>query len=133
VTGAGASSRLALVDTSAWIACAQFGDPVLETLLESRRALGHGVVTGELALGCGPTAARLAMTAAALPQAPELDHRMVRGVVEGCLLSCNGLSWSDASLIASALAASDAGDAVAIYTRDRVLAREAIRLGVGWE
>jgi hypothetical protein len=32
-----------------------------------------------------------------------------------------------------ALAASEAGDAVAIYTRDRVLAREAIRLGVGWE
>jgi hypothetical protein len=25
------------------------------------------------------------------------------------------------------------GDPVAIYTRDRVLAREAIRLGVGWE
>jgi len=54
-------------------------------------------------------------------------------VVEGSSLSCNGLSWSDASLIASALAASEAGNAVAIYTLDRVLAREAIRLGVGWE
>jgi hypothetical protein len=34
---------LILADTSAWIACARFGDPLLEGLLEARRVLGHGV------------------------------------------------------------------------------------------
>ena len=132
MTAEGAASRLILADTSAWIACARFGDPLLDGLLEARRVLGHGVVTGELSLGCGSTATRLAMTAAALPQAPDLDHATVRGVVAGHALACTGLSWPDASLIASALAAVEAGTALAIYTHDRVLAREANRLGVGW-
>jgi hypothetical protein len=52
--------------------------------------------------------------------------------VAGHALACTGLSWPDASLIASALAAVQAGTALAIYTHDRVLAREANRLGVGW-
>jgi predicted nucleic acid-binding protein len=132
VTASGVAPRLILADTSAWIACARFGDPLLEGLVAERCVLGHGVVTGELSLGCGATASRLAMTAAALPQAPDLDHATVRVVVEGNALACNGLSWPDASLIASALAACEAGTVLAIYTHDRVLAREARRLGVGW-
>lgn len=132
MTAEEADPPLVLADTSAWISCARFGDPVLEGLLNARRVIGHGVVTGELSLGCGSTASRLAMTSAALPQAPDLDHATVRRVVQGNALACHGLSWSDAILIASALAAVESGTALAIYTHDRTLAREASRLGVGW-
>ena len=123
---------MVLADTSAWIACARFGDPLLEGLIQERRVVGHGVVSGELSLGCGPTARRLALTASALPQAPEPSHAAVRAVVDGKDLGCCGLSWSDASLVASALAAGGDGASLVIYTHDRTLAGQAARLGVGW-
>ena len=132
LSGADAVRRLVLPDTSAWIACARFGDAVLESLLRERRLRGHGVVSGELALGCGATAARLAAAAAALPAAPELAHHEVQAVVERHGLSCRGLSWSDVSLLASVLSAEGASVPLAIYTLDRALAAEARRLGVLW-
>ena len=56
----------------------------------------------------------------------------VRAVVDGKDLGCCGLSWSDASLVASALAAGGDGASLVIYTHDRTLAGQAARLGVGW-
>ena len=128
-----AEPRLVLADTSAWITYARFGDPKFDSLLRQHRVRGHAVVSGELSLGCGATAKLLARAAAAIPQAPDVGHDAVRSLVDSGDLACRGLSWPDATLIASALASRAAEGDACIYTHDVALAASAKRLGVGFE
>lgn len=88
----------------------------------------HGIVVGELSLGCGEMPRRIAAQASALrplrnvPDGHVLEFSTVFG------LSCSGLGWSDACLLASA-ALSEVP--VTIHTRDRAMAAAAARLGLG--
>jgi len=120
--------RLVLADTSAWIAHQRKPDPVIVDAMRSGRLCSHGVVIGELSLGCGDVPRRMSDEASRLPTLPDLPAESVRdfGVRHG--LSCTGLGWSDACLLASAAAS---GVDVTIHTRDRSMSAAAARLGLG--
>ena len=119
---------LVLADTSAWISHQQRFDSHFDALLAAGLMVTHGIVVGELTLGCGSKAKELAATASGLLRVPELDDDAVRTMVVLHALDCKGLSWPDSAILASVLAY----PGVRIYTHDRAMGEAAVRLGIGW-
>jgi predicted nucleic acid-binding protein len=116
-----------LVDTSVWINHLRRQDPRLVVVLEAGEALVHPFVIGELALGNlnrGPAMLGFLME---LPQALSADHNEVLELVMGRGLSGSGIGWVDAHLLASTLMMRGS-----LWTLDRTLHDEAMKLGVGW-
>lgn len=120
---------MVLADTSAWIAHQRRRDPVIVSALAAGRLCSHGIVTGELSLGCGELPRLMAAQTAQLRWIGDVPDALVRAFSDRNELPCNGLGWSDACILAAAALAEFP---VRIHTRDRAMAEAAARLGLGW-
>ena len=116
-----------LVDTSVWIEHLRRGHAGLAGLLEQGQVVVHPFVMGEIALGELKHRAEVLGLLAELPVAPVALHEEVLEVVERRRLFGVGIGWTDAHLLASALA----GQSL-LWTLDRRLTLAARRLDVAW-
>jgi predicted nucleic acid-binding protein len=114
-----------LADTSVWIDHLRAGDRDLVHLLDAGEVVGHPMVAGELALGHLKQPAEVLALFRSLPGAPEASHDEVLSCIERHVLAGSGLGWVDAHLLTSALLGS-----TPLWTRDRILASVARRVGV---
>ncbi|MEO6247642.1 MAG: type II toxin-antitoxin system VapC family toxin [Sphingomicrobium sp.] len=120
-----------LVDTSIWIDHINKGpDEHLELLLAGESVVVHPFVFGEIAMGS--VKSRLAQLTFlgdlhAIETAEEME---VRALVENQALYGTGMSYIEAHLLTAALATSDIP--VRIWTRDKALLNQAVRLGVAY-
>lgn len=121
----GGAVRSVLPDTSAWIQHQVRPDPLLTSMLDTGRVVGHPMVVGELWLGCGARPRALAQFVASLRAAPLIDPAAVRSFADAQKLVCEGLGWVDACLLATCAVS---GGAIVIYSKDRALVSNARRL-----
>jgi len=115
-----------LVDTSVWVDHLRRDNRALSTLLKEGRVLCHPFVIGELA--CGNLTARdtILEHLSHLPEAPVASHGEVLSFIKSRKLWGTGVGWVDVHLMASAILAG-----AALWTKDKTLAAQAQRLGVG--
>jgi predicted nucleic acid-binding protein len=99
----------------------------MEALLEARLAVTHIVVIGELAVGNLSRRHETLRDLLALTRIEPSEPIEVLAWIEKHRMYGSGLSWGDAQLICSAR---ERG--VPLWSMDRRLEREAMRLGLGW-
>jgi len=120
---------MVLVDTSVWIDHLRIGDPTLSGLLDQGSVLSHPWIIGELALGHLRDRADVLGLIGALPKAMVASDEEVRWLIEHEALAGTGIGYVDAQVLASARLTPGAR----IWTRDQRLARQAGRLGRGFD
>jgi predicted nucleic acid-binding protein len=101
------------------------GDDALATQLEAGTVATHPFVLGEIACGGlrrGSTVLRLM---AALPRATQASHDEVMRFLEVRSLGGRGIGYVDVHLLAAA-----AIDGLSLWTRDKALHAQALRLGL---
>ena len=114
-----------LVDTSVWIDHFRGTLPALVQQLEDGEVILHPFIVGEVALG---HLKKRDETIALLGQLPALqiaDHAEAVNFVGRHALAGSGIGWVDAHLLCAASRVR-----VAIWTHDRSLRRQALRLGL---
>lgn len=116
-----------MIDSSAWIHHVQHGDPVVDVLMAQQAVVGHVDVAGELRMGCGESARLSSDRVLDLPQIDRPPAEQVISEVDAAGLRCRGIGWTDAAIVVACLAADPP---VALYTRDRRLARTASEAGL---
>lgn len=116
-----------LVDTSVWIDHFRRADATLQACLAAGQVWTHTVVIGELAAGQLKSRAEILRHLQKLPRADEIDLAEGLHLIDEHGLAGRGLSWSDVQLLAAARI-----DGVAIWTRDKALAKAAAELGLGY-
>ena len=116
-----------LADTSLWIEHLRRGHAGLRDVLDNGQVVVHPFVIGELSLGHLKRRAEVLGLLAELAVAPAVPHEEVLEMVERPRLSGAGIGWTDAHLLASALA-----NGLFLWTLDRPLATAAGRIGVAW-
>lgn len=114
-----------LVDTSVWIDHFHRANPQLQTLLLSGQVWTHTVIIGELAAGRLAKRSEILTLLQKLPFADEIDLAEGLSLIDQHALTGRGLSWSDVQLLAAASI-----DRLALWTRDRALAKAAAELGL---
>ena len=114
-----------LVDTSVWVDHLRRGDERLAATLKEGGVLTHQAVIEELACGNLRDRRTILQLIQALPSAPGISHIEFLAFVESQGLAGLGLGAADVHLLASARLSR-----CPLWTRDRVLRREAARLGV---
>ena len=114
-----------LVDSSVWIDHFHRADATLQADLQAGRVWTHAVVIGELAAGRLKQRVEILRHLQKLPQADEIDFAEGRHLIDQHALMGRGLSWSDVQLLAAARI-----DGLALWTRDRALAKAAADLGL---
>lgn len=92
-----------LADTSIWIGHFRGEEPRLGPLLLDGSVLMHPFVLGELACGNLRQRARVLAELESLPAAVTAEHTEVFNLIESWKLWGQGIGWTDAHLIASAL------------------------------
>ncbi len=112
-----------LVDTSVWIDHFHRANPQLQTLLLSGQVWTHTVIIGELAAGRLAKRTEILTLLQKLPFADEIDLAEGLSLIDQHALAGRGLSWSDVQLLAAASI-----DRLALWTRDRALAKAAAEL-----
>jgi len=120
---------MVLVDTSVWIDHLRIGDPTLSGLLDQGSVLSHPWIIGEIALGHLRDRADVLGLIGALPNAVVASDEEVRWLIEHEALAGTGIGYVDAQVLASARMTPGAR----IWTRDQRLARQAGRLGRGFD
>jgi predicted nucleic acid-binding protein len=115
-----------LVDTSVWIDHFRQGDVELARLLNSGQVLTHRFVIGELALGNIQNRSLIISTLQNLPQATAASDEEVLRFIERHALFGSGIGYIDAHLLAATLLTPGSF----IWTRDKRLFAESVRLGV---
>jgi predicted nucleic acid-binding protein len=115
-----------LADTSVWIEHFREEDIRLTQLLIEGRILIHPFVCGELACGSLRNRTSILCELNELPAAALARHTEVLMLIEEKKLWSLGLGWVDCHLLASSLLSG-----CRLWTMDKRLAQEAIRLGVG--
>jgi predicted nucleic acid-binding protein len=117
-----------LVDTSIW--ADHFGrrDDNLDLLLKEGVALGHPFVTAEIALGDLADPAGTIMMLESLPQALVASHRELMLLIARDRLAGSGIGFVDAHLLAACQLS-----AANIWTRDKRLRAQAVKLGISWQ
>ena len=118
---------MVLVDTNIWIDHLRAGDQQLGFLLWRGEALTHWIVIGELATGTLPKRAEILTDLRSMHQVEPATEREALELVENQKLFGKGLSWNEIQLLASCLI-----HHVPLWTRDKRLAEQAIRLGCNW-
>lgn len=113
-----------LADTSVWIDHFRRNNPLLATLRDQGRILGHPFVLGELALGTLRQHATVLGAFRALPQSTVASDDEVLGLIEREALPGAGLGYIEAHLLAAARLS-----AARLWTRDKRLAFVASQLG----
>lgn len=117
---------LVLVDTSVWIDHLKKGNNRLADLLKHNRVLMHPFVIGELACGNLKNRQELLRLLGDLPAAVRASDDEVLAFIENHSLMGLGIGYIDAHL----LAATSLNAETCLWTRDRSLERQAIRLSI---
>ncbi|MFZ1948283.1 MAG: type II toxin-antitoxin system VapC family toxin [bacterium] len=112
-----------LVDTSVWVDHLRRGNRRLQSLLQENQVLGHPFVVGELACGRLRNRGEILDLLRLLPQAEIAEHDEVLDFVESRRLFGQGLGWTDAHLLASAILSRSG-----LWTLDRALAEAAAKI-----
>ena len=115
-----------LVDTSVWIDHLRHGDMELTRLLNTGQVLTHRFVVGELALGCLLNRDTILSTLQNLPQVCIASDEEVLHYIENQSLFGTGIGYIDAHLLASVQLSPGA----LLWTRDKRLLAESVRLGL---
>jgi hypothetical protein len=115
-----------LVDTSIWIDHFRQGDVELTRLLNAGQVLAHRFVIGELALGNIQNRNIILSTLQSLPQAAVASDEEVLRFIESHALWGSGIGYIDAHLLAATLLSPGS----ALWTRDKRLLAQSVRLGV---
>lgn len=117
-----------IVDTSVWADHFRVRDAELVATISDGRILQHPFVTGELALGNPPDRRAMIAVLGSFPQIVPQPFELFIEFADRRSLGGAGIGFVDANLLASA-AASDAK----VWTRDKRLAAQAERLGLGFK
>ncbi len=116
---------MTLVDTSVWIDHFRLSNPRLVRALHDGRVASHPFVIGELALGrLGHRKETIAMMVE-LQALDVVDQGDVLRFIEDNQLAATGIGWVDAHLLCAAALAD-----VPIWSHDRQLRRQAVRIGL---
>ncbi len=115
-----------LVDTSVWIDHLRNHDARLAGLLNTGQVLTHRFVIGELALGNLQNRDSVLSALQNLPQATEASDEEVLRFIAHHVLSGSGIGYIDAHL----LAAVQLSHGALLWTRDKRLLAESVRLGL---
>ncbi len=116
-----------LADTSVWIDHLRRGDAELARLLDAGQVVTHPLVIGELALGNLQNRKIVLDALASLPQVTLASNDEVLHFIEDQSLFGRGIGFIDAHL----LAAVQLSPGVSLWTRDKRLLAESVRLGLG--
>ena len=117
---------MTLVDTSVWIDHLRHGDVELTRLLNTGQVLTHQFVIGELALGSLQNRNIVLTTLQNLPHATVASDEEVLHFIESHGLFGTGIGYIDAHLLAAVRLSSGAW----LWTRDKQLLAESVRLGL---
>ena len=112
-----------LVDTSVWIDHFNRSDTRLQDCLQAGQVWTHTVVIGELAAGHPRHRAAILRHLQKLTRAEDFALDEGLHLLDSHSLDGRGLSWTDVQLLAAARM-----DGLALWTRDRALARAAAQL-----
>lgn len=115
-----------LVDTSVWIDHLRHGDVELTRLLNRGQVLTHRFVIGELALGSLQNRNVVLTTLQNLPQVTVASDEEVLHFIENHALFGRGIGYIDAHLLAAVRLSPGAW----LWTRDKRLLAESVRLGL---
>lgn len=115
-----------LVDTSVWIDHLRHGDVELTRLLNAGQVLTHRFVIGELALGNLQNRNIVLNSLQNLPQVTSASDEEALHFIENIGLFGKGVGYIDAHLLAAVRLSPDA----LLWTRDKRLLAESIRLGL---
>ena len=115
-----------LVDTSVWIDHLRHGDAELARLLNTGQVLTHRFVVGELALGSLQNRNIVLSTLQNLPQATIASDEEVLHFIGHHALFGTGIGYIDAHLLAAVRLSPGA----LLWTRDKRLLAESVRLGL---
>lgn len=118
---------MVLVDTSIWVRHLREGNTALEKLLNDAAVICHPFILGELACGSIRNREEILSLLKALPVTPVISVDEILHFIDRNDLSGKGLGLVDIQLLASARLAN-----VPLWTSDRRLRTEAIRLDVAW-
>ena len=116
---------MVLVDTSLWVEHLRRGHAELGALLSAGKVVCHRFVIGELACGSIENRAEIFSLLRSLPSAVEADHDEVMAFLEKYRLMGKGLGLIDIHLMASAFLSG-----TPLWTLDKKLRRESVRLGI---
>jgi predicted nucleic acid-binding protein len=116
-----------LVDTSVWIDHLRHGDVELTGLLNAGQVLTHRFVIGELALGNLQNRNTVLSALQNLPQVTAASDEEALHFIENNSLSGTGIGYIDAHLLAAVRLSPGA----LLWTRDKRLLAESLRLGLG--
>lgn len=117
-----------IVDTSIWIDHINQGHAELAAQLRRRRVLIHPMVVGEVALGSISNRQAVLEELRAMPQALAASHGEVMAMIEWLKLHETRIGYVDVHLLAAARQAEDGQ----LWTRDKALHKQAVRLGVAY-
>jgi predicted nucleic acid-binding protein len=115
-----------LVDTSVWIDHLRHGDVELTRLLNTGQVLTHRFVIGELALGNLQNRNTILSTLQNLPQVTVASNEEALHFIETHALFGTGIGYVDAHLLAAVCLS----PGTLLWTRDKRLLAESIRLGL---
>jgi len=115
-----------LVDTSVWIDHLRHGEVELMRLLNAGQVLTHRFVIGEMALGNLQNRKLVLSTMQNLPQANAASDEEVLHFIESHALFGTGIGYIDAHLLAAVRLSPGA----LLWTRDKRLLAESVRLGL---
>lgn len=118
-----------LADTSVWVDHLRTGDPLLASLLDAGRILGHPWVVAEIALGSLRNRETVLSLLDSLPQAPTASIDELRLVTEQRALFSRGIGLVDVGLLAACLLAPGSR----LWTRDKRLAAVAGELALAFD
>ncbi len=115
-----------LVDTSVWVDHLRQGDAELKGLLSAGHVLTHRFVIGELALGSLQNRDIVLDALKNLPQTTNATDEEVLHFIARHALFGSGIGYIDAHL----LAAVQLSPGASLWTRDKRLLAESVRLGL---
>ncbi|MBI4807416.1 MAG: type II toxin-antitoxin system VapC family toxin [Nitrosomonadales bacterium] len=115
-----------LVDTSVWIDHLRHGDVELTGLLNAGQVLTHRFVIGELALGNLQNRNTVLSAMQNLPQVTAASDEEALHFIESNALFGTGIGYIDAHLLAAVRLSPGA----LLWTRDKRLLAESMRLGL---
>jgi len=116
-----------LVDTSVWVDHLRGTESGLVDLLADGQVLTHPFIIEELACGSLAKREEFIDLISSLPTTTVAQHREVLELITNKRLYSTGLGSVDVHIIASAML-----DGVRIWSKDKILSREAKRLGIDY-